>query len=171
MFSEDYAQAVRIFFWSSTKLLRAIMCMYSFSSFCLRTGMVGAFYRQTVQITAWEISTCSARHANETCLGAENKCAWSIPKAHGTEGEELRIGIWGLIQILISLKSKHSIWWNENLVKWDSSRLGLISPDCFTEGVFIFESRWCFTLIWRVTVALAYSYILFWVINENTVCS
>lgn len=33
--------------------------MYSFSSFCLRTGMVGAFYRHTVQITVWEISTCS----------------------------------------------------------------------------------------------------------------
>ena len=42
------------------------MCIYSFDSFSLRTGMVGAFYRHTVQITAWEISACSVWHANET---------------------------------------------------------------------------------------------------------
>lgn len=55
--------------------------------------MVGAFYRHTVHITTWEISTCSAQHANETYLGAENKRAWSIPEAHSTEDEELEIGM------------------------------------------------------------------------------
>lgn len=40
--------------------------MYSFFFFSLTAGIVGAFYRHTVQITAREISTCSVHHASET---------------------------------------------------------------------------------------------------------
>lgn len=57
MFSENHTQIVHKFFGTIVNNLRVHhIYMYIFFFFCLRAGMVGAFYRHTVQITAWEIN-------------------------------------------------------------------------------------------------------------------